>query len=92
MTLVATAANEQDRDPVGALAAGVQQATDGQVERAYGDQGSTAPAAAEAAAAAGIEREVIALPDVKQGFVLLPRRWVVARSLAWLVRFRRFGA
>ena len=25
----------------------------------------------------------------KRGFVLLPRRWVVERSFAWMTRFRR---
>ena len=27
----------------------------------------------------------------KQGFVLLPRRWVVERSFGWLARFRRLA-
>ena len=27
----------------------------------------------------------------KRGFVLLPRRWVVERSFAWLARFRRLA-
>ena len=26
-----------------------------------------------------------------RGFTLLPRRWVVERSLAWLARFRRLA-
>lgn len=30
----------------------------------------------------GIRLEVVKLPDVKKGFVLLPRRWVVERSFA----------
>jgi hypothetical protein len=29
------------------------------------------------------------LPEAKKGFVLLPRRWVVERTFAWAVRFRR---
>ena len=29
------------------------------------------------------------LPEAKRGFVLLPRRWVVERSFAWLARFLR---
>ena len=28
-------------------------------------------------------------PKGSRGFVLLPKRWVVERSLAWLGRFRR---
>ena len=31
------------------------------------------------------------LPEAKRGFVLLPRRWVVERSFAWLTRFRRLA-
>ena len=29
--------------------------------------------------------------EVKRGFVLLPRRWVVERSFAWAARFRRLA-
>jgi transposase len=28
-------------------------------------------------------------PEASKGFVLLPKRWVVERSFAWLSRFRR---
>lgn len=31
------------------------------------------------------------LPEARKGFVLLPRRWVVERSFAWLSRFRRLA-
>ena len=41
------------------------------------DEGYTGEKAAEGE---GIRLEVIKLPDVKKGFVLLPRRWVVERS------------
>ena len=33
--------------------------------------------------------EVVSRPKGRRGFVLLPKRWVVERSLAWLGRFRR---
>jgi len=49
---------------------------------------------AEAAAAQGIQLEVVKLPDAdgpKRGFVLPPRRWVVERSFAWAARFRRLA-
>jgi transposase len=29
------------------------------------------------------------LPDIKRGFVLLPRRWGSERDLGWMSRFRR---
>jgi transposase len=35
--------------------------------------------------------EVVKLPEAKRGFVLLPRRWVVERSFAWLAKFRRLA-
>ena len=29
--------------------------------------------------------------EAKRGFVLLPRRWVVERTFAWVARFRRLA-
>src|SRR5215211_4894831 len=37
----------------------------------------------------GIEVEVVKKDDDQEGFVVLPRRWVVERALAWLMRYRR---
>lgn len=31
---------------------------------------------------------VVKLPEAKRGFVLLPRRWVVERSVGWSNRLR----
>jgi transposase len=91
LALVVTPANEQDRAQVGELAERVQAATGASVEVAFVDQGYTGEPAAEAAAAQGIRLEVVKLPTAKRGFVLLPRRWVVERSNAWLARFRRLA-
>jgi transposase len=91
LALLVTPANEQDRAQVAALAAAVQDATGEQVEVAFVDQGYTGEQAAEDAAAHGIRLEVVKLPEAKKGFVLLPRRWVVERSNAWLARFRRLA-
>ncbi len=38
-----------------------------------------------------MELEVVKHAGAKKGFVLLPRRWVVERSFAWLTRFRRLA-
>ena len=46
---------------------------------------------AQEAKAHGIELQVVKLPEAKKGFVLLPRRWVVERSFAWVARFRRLA-
>ena len=35
--------------------------------------------------------ELVRKPAGQKGFVLLPRRWVVERTFAWLVRCRRLA-
>src|SRR5207237_6065484 len=69
----------------------VQEVTGEMVEVAFVDQGYTGDEPAEAAAAHGIRLEVVKLPEAKRGFILLPRRWVVERSFAWMARFRRLA-
>ncbi len=34
---------------------------------------------------------MVKLPEAKEGFVLLPRRWVVERTFGRLARFRRLA-
>ena len=68
----------------------MQLATGETVEVAWADQGYAGEQAKEDAGA-GIELRVVKLPEAKKGFVLLPRRWVVERSFAWLARFRRLS-
>jgi transposase len=91
LALRVTPANAQDRDQVGPLAQAVQAVTHEQVELAYADQGYTGAAPAQAARAHGMTLQVVKLPEAKRGFVLLPRRWVVERSIAWVARFRRLA-
>jgi transposase len=89
LALRVRAANEQDRAQGRELAAQVQERTGEAVEIAFVDQAYTGAQPAPEAAAHGIQLEVIKLPAAKQGFVLLPRRWVVERSFAGAARFRR---
>jgi transposase len=86
-----TPASTNERAAVAALAEEVQQLTGDAVEVAFVDQGYTGRAVAADAARHGIQLEVVGLPEAKRGFVLLPRRWVVERSFAWLSRFRRLA-
>jgi transposase len=91
LALHVTPADEQERAQVGRLAEAVQAATGESVGLAYVDQGYTGDTPAAEAGAHGIRLEVVKLPEAKRGFVLLPRRWVVERSFAWLARFRRLA-
>ncbi len=96
LALVVTPADVQDRVQIAELAEAVQEATGDTVELAYVDQGYTGADAAAEAAGWGIRPgtlwvAVVKLPEARKGFVLLPRRWVVERSFAWLSRFRRLA-
>ena len=91
LALKITAANEQERAQVAELAERVQEVTGGTVEIAFVDQGYTGEDAAEQAEQAGIELTVVKHTQAKRGFILLPRRWVVERTFAWLGRFRRLA-
>lgn len=91
LTLHVTPADEQDRAQVKKIAKQVQKVTGDSVELIYVDQGYTGEKPAEDAKKHGIKLEVVKLPQAKRGFVLLPRRWVVERSFAWMARFRRLA-
>lgn len=91
LALHVTAADEQDRAQVEKLAEAVQEITGESIELAYVDQGYTGESAAQAAEKHGVRLEVVKHTEVKRGFVLLPRRWVVERSFAWAARFRRLA-
>lgn len=91
LALHVTPASEQDRAQVAELAQQVQAVTGQSVEVAFVDQGYTGDSPARAAAEQGIQLLVVKLPEAKKGFILLPRRWVVERSNAWMARFRRLA-
>jgi transposase len=91
LAVIVTPANAQDREQVAALAEAVQAVTGHSVEVGFVDQGYTGEQTKLDAAGQGIRLEVVKLPEAKRGFVLLPRRWVVERSLAWVARFRRLA-
>jgi transposase len=76
---------------VAALCAAAQAETEKSLELVYADQGYTGPRAVAAAARHGIELEIVKLAEPKKGFVLLPRRWVVERTIGWAARFRRLA-
>ena len=57
----------------------------------FADAGYQGDAAACAAAAQGLRLEIVKRPAGTRGFHLLPRRWVVERTFAWLGRNRRLA-
>ena len=91
LALSVTPASEDERTQVAELTAQVQAVTGEHVEIAYVDQGYTGPDPANSAARHGIELVVVKTPQAKRGFVLLPKRWVVERSFAWMSRCRRLA-
>ena len=86
-----TPATAQERAQGATVAADVQAVTGAHVAVACVDQGYTGEQAEADAAEHGITREVIKLPEAKQGVVVLPRRWVGERSCAWMATFRRLA-
>jgi transposase len=91
LALSVTPANETERRQVGALAQQVQEATGESVQILYADAAYTGEETAAAAQEQGMEVVVVKRPEASKGFVLLPKRWVVERSLAWTARFRRLA-
>jgi putative transposase len=57
----------------------------------WGDQHYTGEVQDEARSQYGIRLEVVRKPGEQRGFVLLPRRWVVERTIAWQGRSRRLS-
>ena len=68
----------------------MREVTGEHVKVAFVDQGYTGEEAT-AAAEHGMRLEVVKLEQAKKGFVVLPRRWVVERSFAWMAKFRRLA-
>ena len=89
LALHVTPADVGDHEAVARLAADIHEATGYAVKLAYVDQGYTDERAAKAADAAGFKLGVVKLPEANRGFTLLPRRWVVERSVARATRCRR---
>jgi transposase len=91
LALGVTPANEAERRQIAALAEQVQEVTGEAVEVVYADAAYTGEETAAAAQEQGMHLVVVKRPEGSHGFVLLPKRWVVERSFAWVSRFRRLA-
>ncbi len=59
--------------------------------RIWADQGYKAHLVAWAKAVGGWAVELVARPPGQRGFAVLPKRWIVERTFAWLGRSRRLS-
>jgi putative transposase len=86
-----TAANVQDHHQVYELVAlGKQRSA--RLKRVWVDAGYQGNDVAQRIARElQVALTIVPKPPGKQGFTLLPRRWVVERTFAWLGRYRRLS-
>ena len=61
------------------------------VQKRWADQGYTGELANDLDAEYGIELELVSRAAEQPGFVVLPRRWGVERTVAWYGRSRRLS-
>lgn len=86
------AASIQDRDGVALVLNRRTRRLFPFIERIYADGGYQGPKAAKAAARTGQWKiEVVERPATAVGFEVLPKRWIVERTFAWISRFRRMA-
>ena len=86
------AADVQDRDG-GALVMATLFGSFPFLLKLYADGGYRGPEFRQAVGKviAGVNIEIVKRSDQARGFVVLPRRWVVERTFAWLGRCRRLA-
>ncbi len=86
------AASVQDRDGAPAVMRAILEvAVD--VEKLFADRGYAGPKLQDALHALEVSEliEIVPKPEGIQGFTVLPRRWVVERTFAWMGRCRRLA-
>jgi putative transposase len=88
LTVLVTAASVQDRDAAKPLLWNLRRAFPS-VALAWADGGYAGKLVSWAKTAAGLTLEIVRRPDDLHAFKVLPRRWVVERTLSWITRHRR---
>lgn len=86
--VVVTGAGVQDRDEALPLLARLRQMCPS-VSKVWADNGYAGVLVAIVAATLHLVLEIVRRPAGARGLVVLPRRWVVERTLAWITRARR---
>jgi transposase len=90
LRLVVHPAGIQDRDGLGLVCARIRRRFPW-LELVFADAGYQGEVAARAAARERLRLEIVKRPRDAEGFHLLPRRWVIERTFAWLGRNRRLA-
>jgi transposase len=85
---VVTPASTQDRDAARPLLWNLRR-TCPKVRLAWADGGYAGKLLPWAATSLGLTLEIVRRPDDLHTFQVLPRRWVVERTLAWITAYRR---
>jgi transposase len=89
--IIVTPADVQDRDVIAPLLAVVREKLP-TLERAMADGGYQGAATATAVdKMAGIPLEIVKRSDTAKGFKVIPKRWIVERTIGWLGRCRRLA-
>jgi transposase len=92
MTLAVSGASLQDRDS-SAFVLGTIAGMFPRLKKMFADAGYQGPRFKEGVAGVRkrLEVEIIKRSDKAKGFAVLPKRWVVERTIAWLCRCRRLA-
>jgi putative transposase len=88
--LVVHPADVQDRDGLALVVRKIRRRLPW-LAHLFADGGYQGALAAAAAARERLTLEIVKRPPATQGFEVLPRRWVIERSFAWLSRNRRLA-
>jgi len=88
LTVLVTAASVQDRDAAKPLLWNLRRAFPS-IKLAWADGGYTGKLVTWAKTHVRLRLEIVKRPDELHTFKVLPRRWVVERTLSWATRHRR---
>ena len=91
ITVQVTSASVQDHHQVYALVASGKHRSQ-RLTKVWVDEGYQGKDVAEAILHdLQVDLQIVPKPSGQKGFVLVPRRWVVERTFAWLGRYRRLS-
>ncbi len=90
LTVVVHAANIQDRDGAKLVCARLFQHV-GRLSLIWADGAYAGALVVWVLQQCGVTLQIVEKPPAQRGFRVLPKRWIVERTLAWLGRYRRLS-